>query len=122
MQEPTLHGISFWGRDRLLKDKLMLQGFLQSSLILAFRKIYGRYNDSIYHYMYKLSLNHCLTFYKKMLDCTWLTNFDPGKLRIHDYKTGLAASVTSLQGMFIPPRHLIPSPVYLGICACSFVL
>ena len=38
----------FLSRSRLLTDKLMLQGFLQSRLISAFRKFYGRYNDIIF--------------------------------------------------------------------------
>jgi hypothetical protein len=45
-----------WGR--LLTDKLMLQGFLQSRLMSAFHKFYGCYNDLIYDY--KLSLSHHL--------------------------------------------------------------
>jgi hypothetical protein len=36
----------FFSRSRLLTDKLMLQGFLQSRLMSAFRKFYGRYNDT----------------------------------------------------------------------------
>jgi hypothetical protein len=46
-------------RSRLLTDKLMLQGFLQSRLLSAFRKFYGRYNDLIYNY--KFSLSHMLS-------------------------------------------------------------
>jgi hypothetical protein len=42
-----------------LTDKLILQGFLQSYLMSAFRKFYGRYNDLIYDY--KLSLSHMLS-------------------------------------------------------------
>ena len=49
----------FLSRSRLLTDKLMLQGFLQSRLMSAFRKFYGRYNDLIYNY--KLSLSHMLS-------------------------------------------------------------
>ena len=49
----------FLSRGRLLTDKLMLQGFLQSRLMSAFRKFYGRYNDLIYNY--KLSLSHMLS-------------------------------------------------------------
>jgi hypothetical protein len=37
----------------------MLQGFLKSRLMSAFRKFYGRYNDLIYNY--KLSLSHMLS-------------------------------------------------------------
>jgi hypothetical protein len=48
----------FLSWSRLLTDKLMLQGFLQSRLMSAFRKFYGRYNDLIYNY--KLSLSHML--------------------------------------------------------------
>jgi hypothetical protein len=47
----------FLNRDRLLTDKLMLQIFLLSTLMSAFRKFYGRYNDLIY----KLSLSHMLS-------------------------------------------------------------
>ena len=39
----------FLSRSRLLTDKLMLQGFLQSHLMSAFRNGYGRYNDLIYN-------------------------------------------------------------------------
>jgi hypothetical protein len=46
-------------RSILLTDKLMLQGFLQSRLMSAFRKFYGRYNDLIYNY--KISLSHMLS-------------------------------------------------------------
>jgi hypothetical protein len=49
----------FLNRSRLLTDKLMLQGFLQSRLMSAFRKFYGLYNDLIYNY--KLSLSHILS-------------------------------------------------------------
>jgi hypothetical protein len=49
----------FLSRGRLLTDKLMLQGFLQSRLMSAFSKFYGRYNDLIYNY--KLSLSHMLS-------------------------------------------------------------
>jgi hypothetical protein len=45
-------------RGRLLTDKLMLQGFLQSRL-MSFRKFYGRYNDLIYNY--ELLLSHTLS-------------------------------------------------------------
>jgi hypothetical protein len=44
---------------RLLTDNLMLQGFLQSRLMSAFRKLYGRYNDLIHNY--KLSLSQMLS-------------------------------------------------------------
>jgi hypothetical protein len=49
----------FLSRGRLLTDKLMLQGILQSRLMPAFRKLYGHYNDLIYNY--KLSLSHMLS-------------------------------------------------------------
>ena len=38
----------FLNRDRLLTDKLLLQGFQQSRLKAAFRKFYGRYNNMTY--------------------------------------------------------------------------
>jgi hypothetical protein len=44
---------------RLLTDKLIIQGFLQSRLMSAFRKFYGSYNDLIH--IYKLSLGHMLS-------------------------------------------------------------
>jgi hypothetical protein len=49
----------FSSRGTLLTDKLIIQGFLQSRLISAFRKFYGRYNDLIHDY--KLSLSHMLS-------------------------------------------------------------
>jgi hypothetical protein len=49
----------FFSRSRLLTDKLMLQRFLQSRLMSAFRKFYGRYNDLIYNH--KLSFSHMLS-------------------------------------------------------------
>jgi hypothetical protein len=49
MQGPAVHTISFW---------VGLQGFLQSRLMSAFRKFYGRYNDLIYNY-----LTCCPTFF-----------------------------------------------------------
>jgi hypothetical protein len=49
----------FLSRSRLLTDKLMFKGFLQSRLMLVFRTFYGRYNDLSYNY--KLSLNHMLS-------------------------------------------------------------
>jgi hypothetical protein len=55
----TYHHFLSW--DRLLADKLMLQGFLHSHLMSAFRKFYDRYNDLIYMYNYKLSLSHMLS-------------------------------------------------------------
>jgi hypothetical protein len=48
----------FLNRSRLLTDKLMLQGFIESRLMSAFRKFNGRYDDLIYNY--KLSLSHML--------------------------------------------------------------
>jgi hypothetical protein len=48
----------FLSQCRLLTDKLMLQRFLQSRLMSAFRKFYGVYNDLLYNY--KLSLRHML--------------------------------------------------------------
>jgi hypothetical protein len=39
----------FLSRGRLLTNKLLLQGFLQSRLMSAFRKFYHRYNDLIYN-------------------------------------------------------------------------
>jgi hypothetical protein len=49
----------FSSRGRLLTDKLIIQEFLQSRLMSAFRKFYSRYNDLIHNY--KLSLSHMLT-------------------------------------------------------------
>jgi hypothetical protein len=49
----------FLNRGRLLTDKLILQGFLQSRLMSASRQFYRRYNDVIYNY--KLSLSHTLS-------------------------------------------------------------
>ena len=49
----------FLNRGRLLTDKLIIQGFLESRLMSAFRKFYGRYNDLIHNY--KLSLSHMLS-------------------------------------------------------------
>jgi hypothetical protein len=49
----------FSSRGRLLTDKVIIQGFLQSRLMLAFRKFYGRYYDLIHNY--KLSLSHMLS-------------------------------------------------------------
>ena len=46
-------------RGRLLTDKLIIQGFLESRLMSASRKFYGRYNDLIHNY--KLSLSHMLS-------------------------------------------------------------
>jgi hypothetical protein len=39
----------FLSRNRLLTDKLIIQGFLKSRLMSAFGKFYGRYNGVIYH-------------------------------------------------------------------------
>ena len=44
----------FLNRGRLLTDKL-LQGFQQSRLKAAFRKLYGRYNNLVYQYDLSLS-------------------------------------------------------------------
>jgi hypothetical protein len=41
-------------RDSLLTNKLMLQGFLQSRLQAAFRKVYSRYNDHVCRYNFRL--------------------------------------------------------------------
>jgi hypothetical protein len=46
-------------RGRLLRNNLIIRGFLQSPLISAFCKFYGRYNDLIHNY--KLSLSHMLS-------------------------------------------------------------
>ena len=56
----------FLNRGKLLTDKLLLQGFQQSRLKVAFRKFYGRYNNLVYEYDLSLSQmlsdvfhNHC---------------------------------------------------------------
>jgi hypothetical protein len=49
----------FLSRGRLLTDKLVLQGFLQSRLMSIFCKFNGCYNDLICNY--KLSLSHMLS-------------------------------------------------------------
>jgi hypothetical protein len=49
----------FLSRGRLLTDKLMLEGFLQSRLISAFRRFSSRYNNLINNY--KLLLSHILS-------------------------------------------------------------
>ena len=50
-------------RGKLLTDKLLLQGFQQSRLKAAFRKFYGRYNNSVYQYDLPLSpVNHLSLF------------------------------------------------------------
>jgi hypothetical protein len=46
-------------RSRLLKDKLMLQGFVQSRLMSAFRRFYDHFNDLIHNY--KLLLSYMLS-------------------------------------------------------------
>jgi hypothetical protein len=56
----------FLSRGRLLIYKLMLQGFLHSRLMSAFRKFYGRYNDLIYNYNFHWAIC-CLTFFIPML-------------------------------------------------------
>ena len=46
----------FLNRGKLLTDKLLLlQGFQQSRLKAAFRKLYGRYNNLVYQYDLSLS-------------------------------------------------------------------
>jgi hypothetical protein len=52
----------FLSRGRLLTDKLMIQGFLRSRLMSAFRRFYGRYINLIHNY--KLSLSHMLLSYQ----------------------------------------------------------
>jgi hypothetical protein len=49
----------FLSLGRILTDKFALQGFLQSRLMSAFRKFFGRYNGLIYNY--ELSLSHMLS-------------------------------------------------------------
>ena len=49
----------FLNRDKLLTDKLLLQGFQQSRLKAAFRKFYGRYNNL--EYQYDLSFSQMLS-------------------------------------------------------------
>jgi hypothetical protein len=49
----------FSSRGRLLTNKLIIQGFLQSRLMSAICKFYDRYNDPIHNY--KLSLSHMLS-------------------------------------------------------------
>ena len=50
----------FLNRGKLLTDTLIIQEFIESSLMSAFRKFYDRYNDLIHNY--KLSLNHMLCY------------------------------------------------------------
>ena len=45
----------FLNRGKLLTYKLLLQGFQQSRLKAAFRKLYGRYNNLVYQYDLSLS-------------------------------------------------------------------
>jgi hypothetical protein len=44
----------FFNGGRLLTNKLMLQGSLQSRLQAAFRKFYGRYNDLVCKFKFSL--------------------------------------------------------------------
>jgi hypothetical protein len=94
----------------------MLQGFLQSCLMSAFRKCYGRYNDLIDNY--KLSLSH-------MLSDIFHTNSWPYLAhwlwqRINPHETGITG-VTCRQGMLTPPRHLILHLVCRGIRVSPFI-
>jgi hypothetical protein len=112
----VLHTISFES-GRLLTDKLMLQGFLQSRLMSEVCKFYDRYNDLIHNH--KLSLSHMLSdiFYTNSYTVlgtltltagnsafmkTWSWNWAHGEC---DRSTGDAYS----------PRHLIPPLVFQGV-------
>jgi hypothetical protein len=59
----------FLRRGRLLIDKLMLQGFLQPSLMSTFHKFVDRYNDLIY--IYKLSLIYMISLLCFYVKLTW---------------------------------------------------
>jgi hypothetical protein len=37
------------------------------------------------------------------------------------FEIGLTAGATGQKGMFTPPRHLIPPPVYLGVRVSLFI-
>jgi hypothetical protein len=62
---------------------------------------------------YRITFTHNLLSY---------TDFDSGYLRIHDVETGLMVGMTGQKGMLTPPRHLVPSPVYLGNSPIFFSL
>jgi hypothetical protein len=97
----------FLSRGRLLTSNLMLQVFLQSHLISAFPKLYGRYNNAVYNY--KLSLSH--TLYDNF-DDIWHIDYDSEYLCINCHETRHTADVTGRQDSLTSPRHLILYPVY----------
>jgi hypothetical protein len=37
------------------------------------------------------------------------------------FEMGLTAGATGQQGILTPPRHLIPPPVYPGVCVGPFI-
>jgi hypothetical protein len=112
----------FLSQGRLLTDRLMVQGFLPSRLMSAFRKSYGLYNELVYNN--KLSVSQMLSdilYTNSNAVRSWHTDFDGGSLRILDLKTEITAGVTDQQGMLTPPRHLIPLPVYPGVLVRPFI-
>jgi hypothetical protein len=90
---------------------LMIQGFLQSRLMSAFCKFYGRYNDLIQNY--KLALIQMLpdifpTNSYTILGTLALT--DSGYICIHDIGTGCDRST----GLGIGFRYQSTFPVFYG--------
>jgi hypothetical protein len=112
-QEPAPYD-QFLSRGRLLIDKLMLQGFLQSPLMSAFCKFYGRHNDQIYDY--KLSLSHicCLTFFIPIVR-PHLTHWLWQRITPHSWSWKWPHGGCDRSTGDASPRHLTPPLVLPGV-------
>jgi hypothetical protein len=110
--------ISFLVRVHYEHTSFILQEFLQTRLMSAFCKFYGRYYNLICNFHWVQSVWH---FPYQNLDRSWHSDFDGGSLRIHDHETGLMACVTSQQGMLTLPMHLIPPLMCPRVHVCSLL-
>ena len=107
-------------RGKLITDKLLKQEYQLSRLKSTFRKFYGRYNDLVCDY--SISLNKCwdvclMAVVEASVPIVTSNCSSLFSLKMH---FGLAAGVTSQQGMLTPPWHLIPPLVFRGPC-CHWV-
>jgi hypothetical protein len=104
----------FLSRGRLLTDKLMLQGFLQSRLMSTFCKFYDRYNDLIHNH--KLSLSHMLSDIFIPTVRPYLAHWLWQRITPHSWSWNWAhGGCDRLTGDAYSPRHLLQPQVFQGV-------
>jgi hypothetical protein len=103
----------FLSRSRLLTDKLMLQGFLQSRLMSAVCKFYDRYNVLIHNH--KLSLSHMFSdiFHTNSYTVLGTLNLTADNSTFRSWNWAHGGCDRSTWDAYFP-RHLIPPLVFQG--------